>query len=414
MAIPFSRSLLSLKADHQRPSLVALLAGVVLLAGWLCWFLLGELPVHEATSLARLEVTRDAYSIEAPVTGTVVALPMALAQEVTAGQELVQLDTAPARLKLQEAHARRASLSQQLTALRAQLVSEEATLQNTRMATAASLDEARAVLVQTEASAELATGEVRRSDLLLDGGYVAEAEYQRMTTEERQRRAAVDAQQRLVERLAWDARAKASGMQAHLDDLRRQAALLEGELQAQTSLVEQLDYELTLRTIRAPAAGRIAALAPLRAGTVVRAGDKLASVIPSGELRVIADFSPPAALGRIHPGQPAQVRLDGFPWVQYGSLPARVASVASEARSGRIRVELELQPDPSSTIPRQHGLTGSVEVEVERTTPARLVLRAVGERLHGSGSRGAAPFEQPGLESEDGVHVQPLASPPTP
>ncbi len=391
MAIPFSRSLLSLKADSQRPSLVALLVGVLLLGGWLCWFLLGELPVHETTSLARLEVTRDAYSVEAPVTGTVVALPMALAQEVQAGQELVQLDTAPARLKLQEAHARRASLSQQLEALRAQIASEEATLQNTRKATDAALEEARAVLAQTETSAELAAGEVSRSHRLFDGGYVAEAEYQRMTSEAVQRRGAVDAQRRLLERLSWDARAKASGMQAHLDDLRRQAALLDGEFQAQKALVEQLEYELTLRTIRAPAAGRIATLAPLRPGTVVREGDKLASIIPSGELKVLADFSPPAALGRIQPGQPAQVRLDGFPWVQYGSLQARVASVASEARFGRIRVELDIQPDPSSAIPRQHGLTGSVEVEVERTTPARLVLRAVGERLRGSGLQGTAP-----------------------
>jgi membrane fusion protein (multidrug efflux system) len=173
-------------------------------------------------------------------------------------------------------------------------------------------------------------------------------------------------------------------------DTRRQGGALVGVFRAQTALVEQLEYELTLRTIRAPAAGRIAALAPLRAGTVVREGDKLASVIPSGELKVVADFSPPAALGRIRPGQLAQVRLDGFPWVQYGSIQARVASVASEARDGSVRVEFDVQPDSSSAIPRQHGLTGSVEVEVERTTPAQLVLRAVGEQLRVAGLQGTA------------------------
>ncbi|KFE68875.1 HlyD family secretion protein [Hyalangium minutum] len=391
MAIPFSRSLLSLKADNQRPSLVALLVGVLILGGWLAWFLWSEVPVHELSAQARLEVSRDAYSIDAPVAGTVVALPLALSQEVSAGQVLVELDTAPARLKLQEARARRESLSQQLTALRAQLVSEETTLQNTRKATDASLEEARALLSQAETSARFAEGELRRTTGLLDGGFVAEAEHQRTTSETSQRQGAVEAQRRLVERLTWDARAKLSSQQAHMEDLRRQAALLEGEVQAQSAQVEQLDYELTLRTIRAPAAGRVAALAPLRTGMVVRQGDTLASVVPTGELKVIADFPPPAALGRIRPGQPAQVRLDGFPWVQYGSIQARVSSVASEARAGIVRVEFDVQPDSSSAIPRQHGLTGSVEVEVERTTPARLVLRAVGERLRGAGLQGTAP-----------------------
>jgi len=58
-----------------------------------------------------------------------------------------------------------------------------------------------------------------------------------------------------------------------------------------------------------------------------------------------------------------------------------VASVAHETRDGQIRVELSLTPDFTSAIPLQHGLSGTVEVEVERVAPVTLVLRAVGKHL---------------------------------
>jgi len=89
---------------------------------------------------------------------------------------------------------------------------------------------------------------------------------------------------------------------------------------------------------------------------VVHEGDKLAAVIPAGKLRVVANFDPPAALGRIRAGQHARLRLEGFPWAQYGSVTATVTNVASEIRDGSIRVEMALDANSGSRIPLQHGL----------------------------------------------------------
>jgi hypothetical protein len=100
-------------------------------------------------------------------------------------------------------------------------------------------------------------------------------------------------------------------------------------------------------------------------------------IIP-GMLKIMTDFLPPAALGRIQPGQPARLRLDGFPWMQYGAVSATVASVASEVRDGWVRVELAVRPDAAPPIPLQHGLPGTVEVEVDHVSPATLVLRTAG------------------------------------
>src|SRR5579864_9610177 len=96
---------------------------------------------------------------------------------------------------------------------------------------------------------------------------------------------------------------------------------------------------------------------------------------------VIAQFPPPAAFGRIRPGQPARLRLEGFPWAQYGTVTATVSRVAGEVRDGRVRVELLVNPQSASRIPLQHGMPGSVEVQVENVSPAALALRAAGQMI---------------------------------
>lgn len=133
--------------------------------------------------------------------------------------------------------------------------------------------------------------------------------------------------------------------------------------------------------MRAPVAGRVGEVANLQIGTVVAPGDELAAIVPAGDLRVVAHFHPAQALGRVRAGQPARLRLEGFPWMQYGSISATVATVASEARDGRVRVELRVQTDSVPPSMLQHGLPGMLEVEVERVSPATLVLRAAGQLL---------------------------------
>lgn len=112
-----------------------------------------------------------------------------------------------------------------------------------------------------------------------------------------------------------------------------------------------------------------------------REGDGLREVLPVATLRIVAAFSPAVALGRVRVGQAARLRLEGFPWAQYGSVPATVTNVADAARDGSIRVELALLPDMPTSVPLQHGLSGTVEVAVEQVSPVALLLRSVGKRF---------------------------------
>ncbi len=108
----------------------------------------------------------------------------------------------------------------------------------------------------------------------------------------------------------------------------------------------------------------------------------------------MAEFAAADAVGRIQPGQRARLRLTGFPSTRYGSIPAAVVRVGSEARDGRIRVELDVLPGDGSPLPLEHGLPGTVEVEVERLSPAALVLRTAGKLLDRPAAASSEPTRQ--------------------
>ena len=122
-------------------------------------------------------------------------------------------------------------------------------------------------------------------------------------------------------------------------------------------------------------------IAELREGGYLSEGQKVGAIIPAGAIKLVAQFAPLTAAGRIRPGQPARMRLAGFPWAQYGSVAATVTGVANEPRDGLLRVELSVRPESVPRVPLQHGLSGTVEVRVDRLSPATLVLRAAGKLL---------------------------------
>jgi membrane fusion protein (multidrug efflux system) len=132
----------------------------------------------------------------------------------------------------------------------------------------------------------------------------------------------------------------------------------------------------------------------LHAGAYVNEGQRLATIVPEGELIVVADFSPSLTLGRVRAGQKGRLRLDGFPWAQYGTAQATVSRVASEIRDNLVRVELVLDAASSSNVFMQHGLPGSIEVSVEETSPASLILRSAGLLLS-TPTRGSNTVAEP-------------------
>ena len=380
MSTAFSRTLRSLHADGSGRPIAGLLAAACLAGAWVSWSLLAHITLYEVSTTARLEVDQAVTPVQAPLAGRVVTTRLAIGREVNAGDILVELDSESERLDLAQERARMEALAPQIRALREQAAAEDAARGQEKTAARAAAEQAQSGVREAEAPARFAEVDEDRMRQLRAEGLIPERDYQRGQAELQRTRAAAETQRLAVSRLDQEQRTRESDRVARLRGLETDIARMETQIPALEVSIERLTHEIERRRVRAPVSGRVGEAAVLRPGAVVREGDRLAAIVPQSKLAMIAQFAPSSALGRIRPGQAARLRLDGFPWAQYGTVTATVSRVAGEVRDGSVRVELAVDRS-SPSIPLQHGLPGTVEVEVERATPASLVMRNAGRAL---------------------------------
>ncbi len=388
MSTAFSRTARALAADGFRGSFLALTFTLLLLAAWVGWFFFAQIPRYEVTPTARLEVDQEVRPVQSPVLARVVTSNLELGRVVHAGDVLVELDSETQRFQVQEETAHVTALTSEIASLRAQVSGIGQARVQEKQTSNIAVDQATAKFREADTMAKSASDEAHRLDQLKKQDLIPRREYEQGQLEAERRREAAESLRLEASRLQQGQGTRESDRLVQSENLAGTIRKLEGEQATARASIDRLNYEVERRVIRAPISGKLAEVAEIRPGGVVDETDRLCAILPEGRLRAVAEFAPSDALGRIRPGQSAQLRLDGFPWTQYGSIPTTVTNVAGEIRDGKVRVELNLTGSASLPINLQHGLPGAVEVEVERLTPARIVLRAAGQMLTAP-SRGA-------------------------
>lgn len=175
----------------------------------------------------------------------------------------------------------------------------------------------------------------------------------------------------------------------------RQRALRDSLANAQQRLIE-LEARRSV-VVRAPTAGRIAAI-PALAGSAIDNGGLIATIVPDGaELRARL-FVPTRSIGKVNAGQAVALRYDAFPYQKYGSFKGRVEDVSSSvllpqeiekvapvkvAESAYVLdVVLERQTVPSGGTGLAHlrpDMTLTAMIEIDR----RPLLAWIGDSLFG-------------------------------
>lgn len=380
MATPFTRTLRALKADRPGRNTTAVLIAAAILGAWLAWFLLGRVTVYEVTDRARLEVECAAHPLAALVGGRVVTTHLALGREVHAGETIVELDAEHERLALEEAKVRLKGLRDRLRAVEEEIQAETNAAEASKVTADVARRESEALIKEAEARAQFAEFQAASLAALREQDVGSEQEFREAKANAESNRATVRVRQLALTRTDEEYRHQYLDRLADIAELKRTAVEVQAQIESEEAAIRRLDHEISLRRLRAPVDGRIGKATELRVGTVVKPGDELGAIIPSGKPHAVA-FFPVAAVGRIQGGQAARLRLEGFPWTRFGTPRATVADIGNEPVDGFVRVELNLVPDSAPAIPLEHGLPGTAEVAVERLSPAELVLRAAGRLL---------------------------------
>jgi membrane fusion protein (multidrug efflux system) len=336
---------------------------------------------YEVSDSARLEVTGAASPFQANVAGEVAVSHLELGQPVEAGKVLVELEDGEQQLALKQEETRRAALTPQLTALQMQVQSEDAGRKDEERVLVYSKGGAEAQVRQARADAALSAQEAARAEKLRASGLISEADAQKAKAAAESKRASAEALEQAELRLAPEQQVREVDRTAKQRQILTDIAKLQADIAVSTATMERLRYEIEKRKLRATVSGRLTECTVLHSGAHISEGQQLGVILPAGKVQMIAEFDPASAFGKLHAGQHATVRLNGFPWAQFGFLEATVSRVAGEIRDGKVHVELALNPSSRGQIPLQHGLPGAVEVEVERVSPAALLLRSAGQAI---------------------------------
>lgn len=383
--VTFERTWRALRRDSFAAHAAIVSAGVVLLAAWCAWFALARIAVFETTDRASLEVEAQGYPLAARTDGRVLRTVLELGRSVAAGELVVELDSGPQQMALSESRARITSLHAQIAALSRELASERAGLEAHVRLRGAEQAAAEAKIREAQARAQFAESQVESRRALRSRNFISDEAVSQAQSESNARAALERAAESEAARVTHQAQMSLVDRQTRIARLERTRTELEGDLAAQTATAQRWEREIDLHRILAPVSGRVGRVERLPPGSVVETAQVLGVIVPEGRPRAIGLF-PVASIGRIRVGQPARIRLDGFPWTQYGMLSATVSAVGNEPKDGRVRVELALTGTTPAGIPLEHGLTGSAEVEVEQATPLELILRIVGARMTAASS----------------------------
>lgn len=348
----------------------------MLLAAWGAWAARSRLPIYVVSHAARLEVEQSPLPVQAPVAGQVAFVDVRLGQSVSNGQVLVRLDSRALVLRRAELETALRTGRTAVEALELELAAEE----NVRGAAVQVAQQASAIATARvfldAKTLEFKQEEVEVGQRLQDAALVSSLDVRRSVADAETQRARVMVAEAQAEMDRATSSMTLREREARLAAVRSSILHASAELERLASQIASLDHELELTIIRAPSSGVIADMLSISNGMTLSSDVRIATVVSRSALRVVSAFEPRQSSGRIAVGQKARLRFDAFPWTQYGTQSAVVSAVGLEPRDGKLRVEL-LMDEIEATVPLQHGMTGSCEIQVDDVAPWNLLLNSL-------------------------------------
>jgi hemolysin D len=408
--LPAAQSLQETPLSPAPHVAIGLLLGFAALA--LLWAVFGRLDIV-AVAPGRVVPAEGSKTVQPLEAGTVRAIRVAEGQMVRAGDVLIELDPTVTQADLQrsegELAAARLQIARGQALLDAVAGEHDAPLRRPASVSDGDFDEARRMLAgqvgehlarlarldaergQREASRQSTLEAVRKLEQTVPLARQRAADLKDLADRNFvSRHGYLEREQARIEQEADLAtmRSRLNEMDAGLLQSRRQRdqlvaearrAALDGITAAQqrVAALEQEQRKAAARRdaqrLLAPVDGTVQQLAVHTVGGVVTAAQPLMMVVPSDTPLEIEALVENRDVGFVMPGQPAEVKVETFPYTRYGVLHGRVASVSSDAinddkrglvYSTRVRLDRKTIEIDGRTVPLSAGMSVSAEVKI--------------------------------------------------
>jgi len=373
--------------------ILAIAAGILGFVGWSLWAKLDQVAraPGRVVPFARVQV------VQSELDGTIARIAVREGARVKAGDLLIALDTVQLEAAQREARLKVASLESRLARLEAELSGKPLVFPPSLADFPEFTANQRQLYIQRRASLEselaslrsLARLQQQELDLnlpLLESGDVARADI-------------IALRQRVVETEGRIASLQAQYRREVQDAL----ATTEEQLAAAREQLARAEDNLAAAALRAPTDGIVKHVRPTTIGAVVRAGEEVLQIVPSGQKLIVESRVLPRDIAYIRPGQRARINFDAYDSAIYGAArgtvvfisPDTIIETAPEGTSqayyrvnlevdtstmnkGAGRLAIDLQPGMTATV---EILTGQMSVWTYLTKPIfKTLSRAMHER----------------------------------
>jgi HlyD family secretion protein len=151
---------------------------------------------------------------------------------------------------------------------------------------------------------------------------------------------------------------------------------IEESLQLLRSSISQWEERYV---IKSPVAGSMTLTRFRNENQVIKPGEILATVIPSSPVNIVVRaIIPISGFGKIEIGQKVNIKLSGFPYMQYGVLRGKIYSVSQVPGEGGFSADIELTEGMTSTYREKirfiHEMDGTADII---TRDSRLINRFI-------------------------------------
>ena len=198
-------------------------------------------------------------------------------------------------------------------------------------------------------------------------------------TEGDQIRAGLAEKQAEGKKSALEAQQQLQQLQIEAGQLRAKIAGTQAELRAaQTRLKQMFLY--------APVAGTVTSLKVHNSGEVTQPGQTIAEIAPASAPLVLSALLPSREAGLVRKGMTVQIKLDAFPYQDYGIISGKVNSISPDAENNEqmgavYKVEIALDRHSvmheQQMIPFKAGQTATAEIIVKQQRIIDVLLEPI-------------------------------------